>query len=79
MKINLYSMISSGEIAIQPNCKNANGNRYNRNESNLDTATGVAPKRGMVVPFTPLAMAFDDVRYYVDMPAVRIDIQSRDY
>ncbi|CAI9105088.1 OLC1v1003939C2 [Oldenlandia corymbosa var. corymbosa] len=59
----------SGEIAIQPYNRNANGNRVSRNESNLDTATGVAPKRGMVLPFTPLAMAFDDVKYCVDMPA----------
>ncbi|KAL6876398.1 hypothetical protein ACP4OV_012970 [Aristida adscensionis] len=29
----------------------------------------VAPRRGMVLPFNPLAMSFDDVNYYVDMPA----------
>ncbi|KAK1266094.1 ABC transporter G family member 36 [Acorus gramineus] len=34
----------------------------------IDAAAGVAPKRGMVLPFTPLAMSFDDVKYYVDMP-----------
>ena len=28
-------------------------------------------KRGMVLPFTPLAMSFEDVNYYVDMPPVR--------
>lgn len=33
---------------------------------------GVAPKRGMVLPFTPLAMSFDDVNYYVDMPPVSL-------
>lgn len=32
-------------------------------------ANGVAPKRGMVLPFAPLAMSFDEVNYYVDMPA----------
>ncbi|PKI71011.1 hypothetical protein CRG98_008592, partial [Punica granatum] len=37
-------------------------------DSTLETANGVAPKRGMVLPFTPLAMSFDDVNYYVDMP-----------
>lgn len=36
----------------------------------LDAATGVAPKRGMVLPFTPLTMSFDDVNYFVDMPPV---------
>jgi hypothetical protein len=29
-----------------------------------------APRRGMVLPFNPLAMSFDNVNYYVDMPAV---------
>lgn len=33
---------------------------------------GVAPKKGMVLPFTPLAMSFDDVNYYVDMPPVSL-------
>lgn len=29
-----------------------------------------APKRGMVLPFQPLSLAFNHVNYYVDMPAV---------
>jgi hypothetical protein len=29
-----------------------------------------APRRGMVLPFNPLAMSFDNMNYYVDMPAV---------
>eukprot|EP01018_Ginkgo_biloba_P002639 Gb_30095 [translate_table: standard] len=41
-----------------------NGN----NESTLESATGVAPKRGMILPFSPLAMSFEDVNYFVDMP-----------
>lgn len=44
---------------------NSNGNA----DSTLEAANGVAPKRGMVLPFTPLAMSFDSVNYYVDMPA----------
>ncbi|CAL9041826.1 ABC transporter G family member 42 [Musa acuminata AAA Group] len=44
-------------------------NRLNRDMSIDEAATGVAPKRGMVLPFTPLAMSFDEVSYYVDMPA----------
>lgn len=39
---------------------------------NRNSSTGVAPKRGMVLPFTPLAMSFDDVNYYVDMPPVSL-------
>lgn len=31
---------------------------------------GINRKRGMVLPFTPLAMSFDSVNYYVDMPSV---------
>ncbi|KAI4381898.1 hypothetical protein MLD38_007920 [Melastoma candidum] len=30
--------------------------------------SGVSPRRGMVLPFMPLAMSFDEVNYYVDMP-----------
>jgi hypothetical protein len=51
---------------------NSNGNA----DSTLEAANGVAPKRGMVLPFTPLAMSFDSVNYYVDMPAVRIHFPS---
>lgn len=29
-------------------------------------------KKGMVLPFKPLSLAFDHVNYYVDMPAVSI-------
>ncbi|MCO5560583.1 hypothetical protein L7F22_014198 [Adiantum nelumboides] len=32
-------------------------------------AAGVAPKTGMILPFIPLSIAFDNVNYYVDMPA----------
>lgn len=28
-------------------------------------------RRGMILPFQPLSISFDDVCYYVDMPAVR--------
>ncbi|KAL9171408.1 hypothetical protein ABFS82_04G206600 [Erythranthe guttata] len=33
------------------------------------TATASEPKRGMVLPFQPLSLAFNHVNYYVDMPA----------
>ena len=45
-------------------------NGLTRDMSGDGGATGVSPKRGMVLPFTPLAMSFDEVNYYVDMPAV---------
>ncbi|KAK9142055.1 hypothetical protein Syun_011455 [Stephania yunnanensis] len=34
----------------------------------LEQAIRIAPKRGMVLPFMPLAMSFDSINYYVDMP-----------
>lgn len=40
-------------------------------DSMRDSTLGVSPKKGMVLPFQPLAMSFDSVNYYVDMPAVR--------
>ncbi|XP_057859925.2 ABC transporter G family member 42 isoform X2 [Cryptomeria japonica] len=38
-------------------------------ESALKTVTGVTPKRGMILPFQPRAMSFEDVKYSVDMPS----------
>ncbi|GJW61099.1 ABC transporter G family member 35-like protein [Tanacetum coccineum] len=37
-----------------------------RNQSNSDDAN--VRKKGMILPFTPLAMSFDSVNYFVDMP-----------
>lgn len=49
------------EVAIQMG--------YNRNSSSsIEGANGVATKKGMILPFSPLAMSFDTVNYYVDMP-----------
>ncbi|KAL3511745.1 hypothetical protein ACH5RR_024462 [Cinchona calisaya] len=55
-----------GEIAIQPLSNHSGASR--KDYTSLDAASGIAPKRGMVLPFTPLAMAFDSVNYFVDMP-----------
>lgn len=50
----------------------SNKNGLSRNDDAiLDSTNGVAPKRGMILPFTPLAMSFDEVKYFVDMPPVR--------
>ncbi|KAK8608426.1 hypothetical protein V6N13_023850 [Hibiscus sabdariffa] len=61
---------SEREMVIRRMSNRANSYGMNRNDSSIDAATGVAPKRGMVLPFTPLAMSFDNVDYYVDMPPV---------
>lgn len=57
------------EMVMQRISSRANPNEISRNDSALDSAGGVTPKRGMVLPFAPLAMSFDEVNYYVDMPA----------
>ncbi|KAL6202872.1 hypothetical protein ACLB2K_026576 [Fragaria x ananassa] len=36
---------------------------------NADGSSNVQAKRGMVLPFQPLSLAFSHVNYYVDMPA----------
>ncbi|CAL5443910.1 unnamed protein product [Camellia sinensis] len=60
---------NSREMAIRRMSSRCNANGLSRNEDSiLDAARGVAPKRGMVLPFTPLAMSFDNVKYFVDMP-----------
>ncbi|KAB2008040.1 hypothetical protein ES319_D10G071300v1 [Gossypium barbadense] len=56
------------EMEIRRMSSRADSHGMSRNDSQVDAATGVAPKRGMVLPFTPLAMSFDTVDYYVDMP-----------
>lgn len=59
-------------MVIQRMSSHSNVYGLSRNDnSSLGTERGVAPKRGMVLPFTPLAMSFDDVNYFVDMPPVR--------
>ncbi|XP_010250339.1 PREDICTED: ABC transporter G family member 42-like [Nelumbo nucifera] len=60
---------NSREMAIRQMNSKTNTNKGRRNaDSLLEAASGVAPKRGMVLPFTPLAMSFDSISYYVDMP-----------
>jgi ABC-type multidrug transport system ATPase subunit len=41
-----------------------------RSSSEVVGASDSAPKKGMVLPFQPLSLAFNHVNYYVDMPAV---------
>uniref|UniRef100_A0A1D1YG49 Pleiotropic drug resistance protein 12 n=3 Tax=Anthurium amnicola TaxID=1678845 RepID=A0A1D1YG49_9ARAE len=55
------------EMMIRRMSSRVNGINGNDGQP-LESANGVAPKRGMVLPFTPLAMSFDEVNYYVDMP-----------
>ncbi|KAK6914831.1 Plant PDR ABC transporter associated [Dillenia turbinata] len=57
------------EMTIRQMSSRSNSNGLSRNaDSALEAATGVAAKKGMILPFSPLAMSFDNVNYYVDMP-----------
>nr|GMC78180.1 ABC transporter G family member 36-like [Ipomoea batatas] len=57
------------ELEFRRMSSRSNKNGLSRNDdANLDSTNGVAPKRGMILPFTPLAMSFDEVKYFVDMP-----------
>ncbi|XP_058192549.1 ABC transporter G family member 29-like isoform X2 [Rhododendron vialii] len=58
---------NSREMGIQRMSSQASVNGRNE-DSNLEVARGVTPKRGMILPFTPLSLSFDCVNYYVDMP-----------
>lgn len=61
---------NTSEMAVRRMSSRSNPNGLSRNaDSALEAANGISPKRGMVLPFTPLAMSFDSVNYYVDMPA----------
>ncbi|KAK3002200.1 hypothetical protein RJ639_021006, partial [Escallonia herrerae] len=65
----LALMYLSREMAIRRMSSRSNANGLTKNEdSSLEVASGIASKRGMVLPFTPLAMSFDSVNYFVDMP-----------
>ncbi len=35
-----------------------------------DAVAQAEPKRGMILPFQPLAISFHNINYYVDMPVV---------
>lgn len=41
-----------------------------RSSSEIVGASDNGPRKGMVLPFQPLSLAFNHVNYYVDMPAV---------
>ncbi|XP_057454408.1 ABC transporter G family member 36-like [Lotus japonicus] len=52
------------EVAMQRMSSQANNGLRN-----TDSGTEGAPRKGMILPFQPLAMSFDSVNYFVDMPA----------
>ncbi|KAL8551735.1 hypothetical protein ACS0TY_000705 [Phlomoides rotata] len=65
-KKNLDSGASS--ISAAPIVEGNEMHAWNKSEGSNSTANAIG-KRGMVLPFTPLSIAFEHVNYYVDMPA----------
>ncbi|CAM0882488.1 unnamed protein product [Alopecurus aequalis] len=45
------------------------GRAPNASMSHINSAIRNAPGKGMVLPFEPLSMSFNEINYYVDMPA----------
>ncbi|VAI77417.1 unnamed protein product [Triticum turgidum subsp. durum] len=56
-----------GEMRLMIRLGNSSSNAISRVKSVGRNVS--APRRGMVLPFSPLSMCFEDVNYYVDMPA----------
>lgn len=50
--------------------------QLSRNGSGGDATRETGPKRGMILPFQPLSITFEDIKYYVDMPAVPTHTRS---
>ncbi|XP_063944101.1 ABC transporter G family member 29-like isoform X2 [Daucus carota subsp. sativus] len=61
------------EMANQQKSNQSNYNKPDMTDyaSLATAAAGIGPKRGMVLPFTPLAMSFDAVNYFVDVPPMK--------
>lgn len=60
MTIYVFDLIAGNEM-----------HAWNKSEGS-NSAANTITKRGMVLPFTPLSIAFEHVNYYVDMPAVSL-------
>ncbi|KAI7750120.1 hypothetical protein M8C21_024673 [Ambrosia artemisiifolia] len=50
----------------------------NHNINEDSSVEAVVPKRGMILPFTPLSMSFDNINYYVDMPPAMKEEGAKD-
>ncbi|KAF7803604.1 ABC transporter G family member 29-like [Senna tora] len=70
----IISEEEANEQETDGNNKEREGSKTNpshseNSDSMKESTTGAANKKGMVLPFTPLAMSFDNLNYFVDMPA----------
>lgn len=63
----LEASSTGGRPGIQSASKNDDSSRNASSSTNAGPNTN-QDKKGMVLPFVPLSMTFDDIRYSVDMP-----------
>lgn len=73
----LASIMGSRKGAATPNNQSRRISTGQRSETSdaedvEAVADNVNEKRGMILPFQPLSISFDDVSYFVDMPAVSL-------
>lgn len=47
-----------------------------KSSSGIEGESDKPLKKGMVLPFQPLSLAFNHINYYVDMPAVSYQIRK---
>lgn len=70
-------MSANGERAMEGHSRSQSRRSIEEDLDNVDDEGDAGSgdvqeeKRGMILPFQPLTISFDDVSYYVDMPAVR--------
>ncbi|XP_024969108.1 ABC transporter G family member 35-like isoform X3 [Cynara cardunculus var. scolymus] len=65
----VISKEAAEEMENQQDSQNMEMQHVGSRSDSYDNSNGVAAKKGMVLPFTPLAMSFDNMNYYVDMPS----------
>lgn len=59
-------------MARMSNSSTRGRDSLDRVEEILDGGAVGPARKGMILPFQPLAISFNDVNYYVDMPAVSL-------
>ncbi|MQL95669.1 hypothetical protein Taro_028335 [Colocasia esculenta] len=65
-----YANLTGELVEVSSTGRHNNGHATDREDRGGDVLVSSAhKKRGMALPFVPLSMAFEDMRYSVDMPA----------
>ncbi|XP_018685381.2 pleiotropic drug resistance protein 2-like isoform X1 [Musa acuminata AAA Group] len=64
-----FELIESDRRSTAPDIPDVDAAAARRNSSESFSSSVCPARRGMVLPFQPLSLAFNHVNYYVDMPA----------